>query len=390
MLLDPKAIMIQTPLRSNTEITIEYCQKKENPQWDTFISQIHGVNYEQTSVWAEACLKNNFCDEHFRIILYKKNTILAGTQVLIRSYGKFAKIGIISQGPCLSAEVTPDIIDLLIREIKQSVRNKKLLYLTIDVFNYLNHLPIFLLKAGFKKAIKILPPQPIIESTTITDLTKPQEEIFKKFDYPRKRNIKSGLALDFTIREGERKDIAIFHKLVKDTCKRRDTRPFFTNINYFYNIWDLFQPKGWMKLYIAEVENNPVCALMSYTFGDTYRYEFWGWNGEYAKEKITETFQWKNILKAKEMGFKHYDYVQLDPVSYKAILSKKEIPEKIRNRELFGATYFKLRWGGAIIDYPGFYTFYRNEWVKIVMFLISKLLILNKHYKNLKKQIKRS
>ena len=111
---------------------------------------------------------------------------------------------------------------------------------------------------------------------------------------------------------------------------------------------------------------------------------------EYAKEKITETFQWKNMLKAKEMGFKHYDYVQLDPVSYKAILSKKEIPEKIKNRELFGATYFKLRWGGAIIDYPGFYTFYRNGTIKIVIFMISRLLILNNHYKNLKTQIKRS
>lgn len=371
---------------SKTGITLQYCFAKENPEWDAFVSKIHGANYEQTSVWAEICIKNNFCNEYLRIILSRNNTIIAGTQILIRNYGNYGQIGIISQGPCLTEDTNREATDLLIREIKLFVRKKKLLYLTIDIFNHLANLPSLLLKAGFKRAIRSLPPHPLIESTAITDLTKTEDELFNQFDPRRKRNIKTGLKLNFTIREGEREDIALFYWLMKTTCKRRGTKPVFSNIDYFYSIWDQFHRKGWVKLFFAEIGNNPVCTVMGFTFGDTFRYEYWGWNGEYAKEKITETFQWRNMLMVKEMGFRYYDYVQLDPASYKAILSEEEVPEQIKKRDLYGATYFKLLWRGTPLDYPGVYTYYRSGWVHLTMLFVSKLISLGKQLRMILKR----
>ena len=359
---------------NNSQIRSEYCQCHENPQWDAFVANIHGANYEQTSVWAEISIKNNFCNDYYRIIIYQEKTIIAGTQILIRNYGNYARIGIVSQGPCLPENTSPAVVDLLIREIKKSVHEKNLLYLAIDVFNHLQPLPSYLIKAGFKKAIKALPPHPFIESTAITDIAKTEAEIFKQFDPRRKRNIKTGCKLNFSIREGDRKDINIFFSLMKSTCKRRGTKPIFRQIDYFYSVWDRFHPKGWIKLYIAEVNQQPVCSVIGYTFGDTFRYEYWGWNGEYAREKITEAFQWKNMLTVKNMGFKYYDYVQLDPVVYKAILSKKEMTVAVKNRELYGATYFKLLWKGTIIDYPGVFTYYKNKLIHLAMILVSKII----------------
>lgn len=358
-------------------LNLHYCLAKENPQWDAFVASIHGANFEQTSVWAEVCIKNHFCNDYFRIIIYQKKTIIAGAQILIRTYGNYARIGILSQGPCLSENASPETYDILIQEIKKSVKKNNLLYLSTDVFFLLQSLPSLLLKAGFKKAIKELPPHPLIESTAVTDLSQSEEEIFKQFDPRRQRNIKTGYKLDFSIREGDRKDIEVFFILMKSTCKRRGTKPIFSNINYFYSIWDHFHPKGWIKLFIAEVDHHPVCSMMGFTFGDTFRYEYWGWNGEYAKEKITETFQWKNMLMVKKMGFKYYDYVQLDSIVYKAIISEKETPGTIKNRELYGATYFKLLWKGTIFDYPGVYTYYKNKWIQFVLTLVSKFLRLD-------------
>jgi lipid II:glycine glycyltransferase (peptidoglycan interpeptide bridge formation enzyme) len=157
-----------------------------------------------------------------------------------------------------------------------------------------------------------------------------------------------------------------------ETCKRRNTRPIFSDIKYFYSVWDSFSPKGWVMIHLAEVNDKPICAAFCFCFGNTFRYDLWGWNGQYANQKISETFQWKNILYAKNMGFKYYDFVQIDPIVANAIKSVAQVSDKIKSRELYGATEFKLRYGGDAVIYPGFFTCFANEFYRFLVVALFK------------------
>jgi lipid II:glycine glycyltransferase (peptidoglycan interpeptide bridge formation enzyme) len=349
-------------------ITIKICKSSINDVWDNFVSMLPDASHEQTSRWANVCIENEYCHSHLRIIIFDKTEIIGGTQVLIRRYGKFGKIGIINQGPCFISE---RVLPIIINQIKQLVKTEGLNYITIDVNYGLSHLPHLLLSNGFKKSLKNIPPQPLVESTLILNLDQTLDELFSQLDSRRKRNIKSGLKFNFQTKTGTRDDIPMFLNLMNSACQRRNAQPLISDVENLYSIWDSLAPKGWVMLHVAEVNNSPVCAAFCYTFGGVFRYDLWGWNGEYDQQKITETFLWKNIIWAKENGFKQYDSVQIDPIAAKAIQSGELIPEDIKTRELFGATYFKIRWGGKVIYYPGLYSFYKNAMTRLIVQLIS-------------------
>jgi lipid II:glycine glycyltransferase (peptidoglycan interpeptide bridge formation enzyme) len=365
---------------------VQICRVEVNREWDIFVSGISGANYEQTAAWASICNELRASNDSFRIILRSGSSIIAGAQVLIREYRFGLKMGYISQGPCL-AKNSPEVTSILIEEFKKVVKVEKLMYLSIDVLIKQNHLVKPLKDKGFIKPAKDLPPGFGIDCTSLIDLSKSEVQLFSSLHSARKRNIKTGLKFDYEVKEGNRGDVSIFFDLMMQACRRRKTKPVVTNIKYFYLLWDQLHQHGWLKLHFAIVEGVPVCAALCFTFGDTFRYDLWGWNGEYSKEKISETFLWKNLLWAKELGFKYYDCVMLDPKVVIALQSDKPVPEKIKKKEFYGPTHFKMRWGGEIVFYPGVHTYFRNVFFMVILNTVYKTILSGTSQKMIKKMM---
>ncbi len=347
-------------------LSTELCFKKRNEEWDEFVSKVDGANINQTSAWSKVKTLNKLTSKILRIIIRSGDDIVAGTQIKIRNYPSIGKIGIINQGPNF-LEIKDEYVDLLIEQLKEITRVKKLLYLNIDVLNRYSFLPEKLIAAGFQVHNKKMPPKKrMLPCTLIIDLTKDEEILMNEIKKGRRKNVRKGLKLDFTFKEGTRDDIPAFFDLLKMTSKRQNSTPVF-NINYFYSLWDLFADKGWVRLHFAEVDGKPICGSFSHCFGKTFRDFQWGWNGEYGKEKITEAITWKLMIWAKENGFKYYDFVEIDPEIAEAIRSGKEITEELKSNKRYGSTYFKMQWGGEIIHYPGMFSYYKNNTTKIIL-----------------------
>ena len=353
---------------------IEICTKKENQQWDAFLRNIPGVSSSQTALWASVNNNIGDCHDFFRILIKEKNEIIGGAQILIKKYSKIGKIGFINQGPCFKTE-NAAVHKIIINELKIAIKRENLLYLTVDVFHKQPIITTQLLKAGFIQPDKNLPPYQLLESSLFLDLTQSSDELFNHFDIKRRKNIKSGQKFTFQNRLGKREDIPLFLNLIRQTCQRRNTNPLVDSIDYFYSVWDHFAPQNMVMLHLAEVEGETICGTFCFTFGDTFCTDLWGWNGKYAKEKISETYFWNLILWAKENGFKRFDFVHLDKISAHAIRSGQEISEETKKRHLYSATHFKLRWGGEIIDYPGHYTYFKNSITKYLIINLFKLYI---------------
>ena len=345
----------------NNIYTIEYCNKTINEEWDKFVSENDG-DIAQTSAWADYEMR--FKGQTSKRFLIKEgNEIVAGCQIKIINYRFIGSIGNINRGPCVKRN-TPEIHKLIVEGIKKITKEQKLLYTVISPNYYEDEFASFLsIKTFYKKPIEIPPySNRYLKSTLLIDLSSSVEDLFDQMKKGRKKCIRKGLKSPIEVVVGGRDDLETFYELVLATNKRfNTTNPLVTSLEDVHTQWDLLSPNKWITLHLGKVNGEIICASLTYSFGKTFRNYHWGWNGEYSEYNVSDVIDWNTIQWAKENGFKYYDFVQVDYESAQVIQSGEPIPDSIKQRELFGATYYKMQFGGFLKNYPDSYVYYPNK-----------------------------
>lgn len=346
-------------------VTYQVCDAEVNDEWDSFLYKSGINNYQQTSVWGifkrdEGWIANRL------IMRNADGNIIGGSQIFLMDIPVIGRIGYIPQGPCFGNHNCSNL-NFFITLLKGFTQKNKLIYVTVDVNYRLPEVVKAFTRRRFRKHPDNTPPMPHVKSTLIVNLQQPEEEIFAGFKKNRRKSISAARNIAVTLRTGSREDLPLLHRLVNQTCERQGVTSRYPNVDYFYNIWDLMAPRGWLAFNIAEVDGRPVSASLGYVFGDTYRDTVWGWSGEFAAESISDLITWKLMLWAKQSGFAYFDFVQLDIVSIKALMSGDRVPDEIKSRKSFGATFYKTRFGGEVCFYPGTYTFFPSRLIAALM-----------------------
>jgi len=336
-------------------------------EWDMFVSEIHGVHFEQTSGWAIANEMRAW--NSWRFYLKAGGDIVAGVQIAFLKYPLIGRIGLVIQGPIVKNEDL-DILSIFITELKRFLKKNGFFYVAI-VLPYKNerYYGIFQ-KKGLIERPYGLPPTAVVEDTLYLDFSKDIKRLWKEINSGRRRNITKGLKVEPVFREGTREDIKTFHDLMLTMCDRRQTEPTHKNVEFFYRLWDNLAQYGWFKVFLLEYENRVVCALVGFSIGDTFRYWKWGWSGEYPKLNLPSVLIWKTIEWAKENGFRYFDFVQVDRAVALAMKEQKEFTEELKNRSFSGPTQFKMRFGGDLVKTPGIYVLFRNSAIKFFVLKI--------------------
>ena len=348
------------------QVTLTYCDEEFSPEWDAFVDSSNG-GICQTSLWAAYKKTSGWLS--FRFYIKKGNDIIAGCQISIITIRFLGKIGYIQLGACIK-EKTPEIINLVIAEIKKFAHKNKLLYICIapnhtdiDIISYLESEKFTPQKDGF-------PPDLKIKATLLLDLTPSVDDILSQMKSSKRKHIRKGLKNDILFREGTREDLSVFFDLSVFTAKKYSSDPPFKTLEDLYYIWDLLSPNKWIHLHLGIVEGKVICADISYSIGNTFQATNWGWNNEYGNYNITEVFHWKLIQWAKEKGYKYFDFVQVDMKSVKVILSN-ENDDSIKSGKFYGPTLFKMQFGGSVVEYPKVYNYFPG---KFKQFLLHRII----------------
>jgi peptidoglycan pentaglycine glycine transferase (the first glycine) len=138
-------------------------------------------------------------------------------------------------------------------------------------------------------------------------------------------------------------------------CKRRNTTPNPARVEFFVELWQRFQPKGWIKLFFAMHGSEPVSAALAFTFGDCFRVWKVGWSGQHGHLKPNEALRWQMILWARQNGYRFYDFVEINPEEAKRMASGN-----MEGDSLATVTSFKLGFGGESQFLPGAYFYVFN------------------------------
>ena len=320
-------------------------------EWDAFLAKTAGGHHVQTSLWGQ--VKAQLGWRATRVIVSWREHIVAGAQVLIRPLRPIGAIGYVPKGP-LSTVDDPLLIGLIIKELQQIVKAQHILYMVIQPPNngqtFADYLPFW----GFRPSLVNVAPT----ATLMIDLTKSLDDILAQMKKNTRKNIRHGLRNGVVVREGTDGDLDTFYDLLLATARRQHFSPYPKE--YFVEMWRIFHPQGYIRLFVAEFKGEAVSAHLVIPFGNTLISKLSGWSGRHGKYKPNEVLEWEVIKWAKTQGFYYYDFEGIEREAAKTILRGEYLPASLVQTP----ASFKFGFGGQVVFFPGAYDYVSSPFLR--------------------------
>lgn len=340
-------------------ITVLYSSGGEDAQWDNFLEKTSTGRHEQSSLWG--LVKSLSGWQSFRYVLKLNENIVGGFQTLWRRQAPFGTISYITKGPVISLN---DLVlrDIVVAKIQDSARDHRLNYVLVQPACIDDNLTGSMVRRAFLPYFR----KDVIRTTCDIDLSRDEMDILRSMRRYRRKGIKKGLQSNISIREGDVIDLGIFFELMLQTCKRRGVRPNPASLEILKTIWQLYHPRGWLRLFFATYEGEYITGSLIVTFGD--RAFFWkaGWSGRHKALRPNDVLDWSCIKWAKEKGYRFVDFCGINRSVAKAIEQTKPLPSKLHNTP----TFYKLGFGVRQVPLPDPKIYIRNRLTRITYNLL--------------------
>jgi lipid II:glycine glycyltransferase (peptidoglycan interpeptide bridge formation enzyme) len=197
-------------------------------------------------------------------------------------------------------------------------------------------------------------------NTVLVDLNADEEELLERMKSKTRYNIRLAKRRGVSIRPGNVEDIDLLYQMYAHTAVRDDF--LIRNPAYYHKVWQTFMESGLAEPLIAEVDQNPVGAVIIFRFAGRAWY-FYGMSLDEHREKMFNyRLQWEAMRRAKAAGCETYDMWGA--------------PDQFtKDDPLWGVYRFKDGFGGQILrtlgawDYPvrpGVYRLYTRVLPKIL------------------------
>lgn len=329
-------------------MTLNLSDKMNAPDWDKFLEHNPSGQYEQSSGWARA--KALYGWRPLRLLICKEEKIIGGLQILKKRIPLFGSFGYATKGPVLS-ENKEELFNLLMTFLKVIIRKNRIQYLFLQPPDRDGLMEEWLKVCGFRidKLVDV------VNATTSLDLSLDLGEIFHNMSKNNKRFIKYAEKKGVTIRNGSEVDILKFFQMMAETCRRQGVQPNPPDDRFIKELWRIFNPKGYVKLFVTVFEGDVTSELIIFPFGDTVRAWKMGWNGRHEKVKPNQILFWEAIKWSKEHGYRYFDFVSIDRDIAELILKGVHFSKIAK-----GSSFFKLMFGGEVSLLPYGYCYIYN------------------------------
>ena len=307
--------------------------------WDQFVARHSAAHVLQTSPWGT--LKSQFDWEPERVGLTDGGELVAGAQILYRRLPLgLGRLAYVPKGPLTDWDDVEQARST-IETIGHAARAHDAIALTLE--------PPLRDEPDRRRQLEGLgfAPSPF-ESvqprrTIVIDLTPDEDEILMAMKSKTRYNIRLAGRKGVTVRAAETEDLPAFHKLMRTTGARNE---FGIHSPAYYDAaYRLFVSRGWARLLLAEVERQPVAALMVFALG-TNAWYFYGASASVHREKMpTYLLQWEAMRWAKSRGCTTYDLWGIPDEDEEAL----EATFTERSDGLWGVYRFKRGFGGQVV-----------------------------------------
>jgi len=200
---------------------------------------------------------------------------------------------------------------------------------------------------------------------------KNEEELLKSFHEKTRYNIRLATRKGVIVKEGTREDLKDFHSIMMETGSRDNftIRP----LEYFEKMYDVLEPKGYMKVLMAYYEDKPIAGVIPIMYGNKVWYLYGASSNKYRNVMPNYLLQWEMIKMALERKCDIYDFRGVE-----GILDE--------SHPGYGIYKFKKGFKGEFTEFIGEVYMVFNPFVN---FLFEKTLKFMRAIRHLKMKIKR-
>ncbi len=326
-------------------LSVRISRQCQDRDWDTFLAQCPGGHHEQTSLWGE--VKGIYGWRTLRIVVSSGNQIVGGAQLATRSLGRWVRIGYIAHGPVTVSD-DPKLADFILAQLDHAAISEKLTYLVVVPPYDGRVFEPGLVRLGFRQKPDHLPPGGVMTATLLLDLSAGLDSLMARMRMTTRHHLRRAARKGVTVREGTGPDVETFRQLMWALCKRRGTSPTPPQKDFFEHLWRIFQPSGFIRLFIAELEGRVISAALTFPFGETVRVWKVGWAGDHAKSFPNEMLYWEIIRWSKSNGYRFFDFVEIE----NGVARTLQLGEPVDWPSVSGTTFFKIGFGGSAVLLP--------------------------------------
>ncbi len=311
--------------------------------WDNFVAAHPDAHVLQTSLWGALKAQFGWADE--RVGLARGDKLVAGAQVLYRRLpAGLGRLAYVPKGPLVDWADEEQSAALL-AALDRATQSWGAIALTVEPDLTDEPLHRERLRAlGFRPApFSAVQPR----RTLIVDISPDEEPILAAMKSKTRYNVRLAARKGVMVQGTTEANLPAFHALTAATAAR--DRFSVHSPAYYEAAYRLFVPRGWARLLLAEVEGEPIAALMVFALPPRAWY-FYGASGNVHREKMpTHLLQWEAMRWAKSLGCTTYDLWGV-PDEDEATL---EAEFTQRRDGLWGVYRFKRGFGGQLVRSVG-------------------------------------
>ena len=331
--------------------------------WDQFTAERPETHLLQTSAWGD--LKSGFGWSAVRVVAAPEGGTtlpfdpldqnLTGAQVLFRRLPLGLSFAYIPKGPVYGSSA----LERLLPELDKACRRRRAVFMKVepDLWECAGATQEQITPpAGFRPTShSIQPPR-----TLVVDLEGSEEQILNRMKQKTRYNIRLALKKGVVVRPSA--DLELFYKLMESTGERDQFGVH--SRGYYQRTYELFHPRGECELLVAELDNQPLAALMLFARGRRAWY-FYGASVEAHREAMPAyALQWEAMRWARAHGCRDYDLWGVPDAGEETL----EANFTGRSDGLWGVYRFKRGFGGELrravgpwdrLYSPFFYQLYR-------------------------------
>lgn len=313
--------------------------------WDRFVTAFPSAHILQTSPWGALKSKFGWIDERVGLANVDDKAgngdeLIAGAQILFRRLpAGLGCLAYIPEGPLLDW-ADEEQTRALLSALDRAARSRRAIALTLepdlpDEPAHREHLQAFGLSPSPLDSV-----QP--RRTIVVDIAPDEDAILATMKQKTRYNVRLAGRKGVTVHRATETDLPAFHALMAATGER-DAFGVHTPA-YYEAAYELFIPRGWAQLLLAEVEKEPVAAAMAFALPPRAWY-FYGASGNAHREKMAPyLLQWEAIRWAKSLGCTTYDLYGVPDEDEETL----ENQFTQRQDGLWGVYRFKRGFGGKL------------------------------------------
>jgi peptidoglycan pentaglycine glycine transferase (the first glycine) len=311
--------------------------------WDTFVAVQPDAHVLQTSAWGALKARFGWTDE--RVGLAGEDGLVAGAQVLYRRLpAGLGHLAYVPKGPLVDW-ADEEQVRALLAGLDRAVAARGAIALTVepDLLDEPSHRER-LCELGFRPSpFDAVQPR----RTLVVDIFPDQDKILAGMKSKTRYNVRLAGRKGVVVREASEADLAAFNALMAATAARDR---FGVHTPAYYEVaFQLFVPQDRARLLLAEVEGEPVAALMVFALPPRAWY-FYGASGDAHRNKMpTYLLQWEAMCWAKSLGCTTYDLWGVPDSDEERL----EAEFKERTDGLWGVYRFKRGFGGRLVRSVG-------------------------------------